>query len=174
MSHIVFSIFPTVKLNTYWRNNTYLRTLQYALKDFYVQPKNIRAPQTNFTFSLRPLKSLLAIFKNTLELEEWTNRNQEFSHRTNRKRRGPQNRTMSRRAAPANGPFGGLGGSAASGTSRAPLDWTRKCKLYQRTRRGLQREAESSCYPAGGGGQATGLPPPRRGDLYDCWELAGW
>jgi hypothetical protein len=52
-------------------------------------------------------------------------------------------------------------------------------------RRGLQREAESSCYPARGGGQATGIgaaPPPladhpRVGgwerDLNDCWELAG-
>jgi hypothetical protein len=43
--------------------------------DFYEQAKHIRGPQTNFVFSLR----LLAIVKNTAELEEWTKRNKDFS-----------------------------------------------------------------------------------------------
>jgi hypothetical protein len=37
-----------------------------------------------------PMNSHLAILRNILELEEWTNWNQEFSQLTNRKRRGPQ------------------------------------------------------------------------------------
>jgi hypothetical protein len=56
---------------------------------FYEQANYIRGPWTNFTFSTRPLNSLLSILKTRLELEEWTNRNQEFSQRTNRKRLGP-------------------------------------------------------------------------------------
>jgi hypothetical protein len=47
--------------------------------DFYEQAKHIPGMQANFTFSLRPLNSILAILKNILKLEEWTNRNQEFS-----------------------------------------------------------------------------------------------
>jgi hypothetical protein len=42
-------------------------------------------PQTNFTVFPRSSNGLLAILKNTLELEQWTNRNQEFAQWTNRK-----------------------------------------------------------------------------------------
>jgi hypothetical protein len=38
----------------------------------------------------RALNSLSVILKNILELEEWTNRNQEFSQRTNKKQQGSQ------------------------------------------------------------------------------------
>ena len=58
--------------------------------DFFEQANHIRGPQTNFTVSLRSSNFLLAILKNTLELEQWTNRNQEFLQWTNRKERGPQ------------------------------------------------------------------------------------
>jgi hypothetical protein len=37
---------------------------------------------------------LLAILKNTLEPEQWTNRNQEFTQWTNRKQRGPQRNSV--------------------------------------------------------------------------------
>ncbi len=62
--------------------------LNNASINFDEQAKHIRGTRTNSTFSLRPLNSLLAILKNTLELEEWTNKNQEFSQWNNRKRRG--------------------------------------------------------------------------------------
>jgi hypothetical protein len=48
--------------------------LIFTAIDFCEQAKHIRGSQTNFTFSLRPWKSLLAI-KKILELKEWTNRN---------------------------------------------------------------------------------------------------
>jgi hypothetical protein len=47
--------------------------------DFYEQAKHIQESQTKYTFSPRPLNSLLVILKNKLELEECTNRNQEFN-----------------------------------------------------------------------------------------------
>jgi hypothetical protein len=53
--------------------------LNYTPIDFYEQVKHIQGSQTKFTFSPRPLNSLLAILKNILELEEWTYRNQEFN-----------------------------------------------------------------------------------------------
>ncbi len=94
---IVFAIFLAVKLKTYWRNNSNIPfyTLQYYFKMastihyFYEQAKHIRGLQTNVTFSPRPLNSLLAFMKNILELEEWTDRNEEFSKWTNIKQQGP-------------------------------------------------------------------------------------
>jgi hypothetical protein len=46
---------------------------------FIEQAKHIRGTWKNYIFSLQPLHSLLAVLKNILELEEWTNRNKEFS-----------------------------------------------------------------------------------------------
>jgi hypothetical protein len=60
-------------------------TLQYYFKmvspttiDFYEQAIHIGGPKTNFTVSPLSSHSLLAIFLNILELEQYTNRNKEF------------------------------------------------------------------------------------------------
>jgi hypothetical protein len=47
---------------------------------FLEQAKHIRGSWKNYIFSLQPLHSLLAVLKNILELEDGTNKNQEFSH----------------------------------------------------------------------------------------------
>ncbi len=72
--------FPAVKLNNaYWRLYHILHFpivfqngLNYIPIDFNEQAKSFHGSQINFTFSPRPLSSLLAILKNILELEEWT------------------------------------------------------------------------------------------------------
>ncbi len=78
----MFAIFPTRLSDNiqymYWRKNTYWRFIQnhiyhsptvfqiglnYTQIDFYEQAKHIRGPQTNFTFSPRPLnRSLWRVF----------------------------------------------------------------------------------------------------------------
>ncbi len=69
----VFAIFHTVKLKTYWRNNTNYtiysklhwalsnsisKGLNYIQIDFYEQAKHIQGPHTNFTFSPCPLNTV--------------------------------------------------------------------------------------------------------------------
>jgi hypothetical protein len=49
-----------------------------APTDFYEKANIFEGRFTNLTFSPWPLHSLLAILKNILELEKWTNGNQEF------------------------------------------------------------------------------------------------
>ncbi len=56
-----------------------MASINYTAIDFYEHAKHIQGMQTNFTFSPRPLNSLLVILKNILEREECTNRNQEFN-----------------------------------------------------------------------------------------------
>ncbi len=60
--------------------------------------EHVRWPRTNFIVSLRPLNSRLAILEITvycmLELEQWTNTNQEFRQWTNRKQRGPHRNSV--------------------------------------------------------------------------------
>jgi hypothetical protein len=64
------------------------RTLQWIFNE---QASHIGGPQTNFPVSPRPSHGLLIILKNTLGLEQRSNRNQEF---TNRKQRGPQRNSV--------------------------------------------------------------------------------
>ncbi len=54
--------------------------------DFHEQVNRIRGPRTNFTVSPRPSNSLHQFWKLYWgELEQWTDRNQEFRQWTNRK-----------------------------------------------------------------------------------------
>jgi hypothetical protein len=58
----------------------YFIVITFTPIDFYEQARHIRRPQTNFTVSPPFSNGILAILKNTLELEKWTSsRNQEFS-----------------------------------------------------------------------------------------------
>jgi hypothetical protein len=60
---------------------TVLTVLSYTPKELYEQANHIQGPRTNLLFSPRLSKSLLPILNNRLELEQWINRNQEFSFR---------------------------------------------------------------------------------------------
>jgi hypothetical protein len=65
------------------RSLLYSAILQYYFTfipiDFYEQASHSRGSQTNFTDSPLSTNGLLAILKNTLELEQRTNRNREFT-----------------------------------------------------------------------------------------------
>jgi hypothetical protein len=79
MASTVIQKISMKKQNIFEGRRRILTWPQLYLKRFYKQAKHYRGPQTNLTFSPRPLTSLLAILKNILELKEWTNSNQEFS-----------------------------------------------------------------------------------------------
>ncbi len=80
---LIGDLFKTMLNNIVFQNG-----LNHTPIDFCEQAKHIRGSQINFTFS-RSLNCILAILKDILELEEWTNRNQEFSKWTNMKQQGP-------------------------------------------------------------------------------------
>jgi hypothetical protein len=82
------SQFNTLKYYFKW---SHLNSNRFTV---YEQASHIRGPQNLFTVSPPSSKDLLAILKNTLELERWTNRNQEFTQKTNRKQRGPQRNSV--------------------------------------------------------------------------------
>ena len=108
---IVIANFPAVKEKAYWRNKTCwtfflnhhlplsktiwemsrasLRAscvvLIYTSIYFCEYLYCIWVPGTNFFISPRPSNMLLAIPKNILDMEQWTNGNQEFILWTNRK-----------------------------------------------------------------------------------------
>ncbi len=87
--YTVFAIFPSVKLKTYRRNTVFLSEelfkitfqngLNYTNRFLWTSKTYTRVTDKVYSFSPRPLNSLLAILKNILEHEEWTYRNQEFS-----------------------------------------------------------------------------------------------
>ncbi len=100
---IFFSKFPIILWNIVLALSFYLFfslvlsffLLARALFSWYffpIRPYLFPPPPGGRYFPIyRPLNGLLAILKNILELEQWTNRKQEFTQRTDRKTRTAKN-----------------------------------------------------------------------------------
>jgi hypothetical protein len=84
--------------STYWRSiqnhishsPIVFKIAQLHSNRFLLTRKRYSRVADKFSCTQHSLNSLLTILKTILELEEWTNWNQEFSHWANRKRQGPQ------------------------------------------------------------------------------------
>jgi len=103
---VLFVIFHSVNVKIYGRNNNNWRWLQncslllsntflkwshlHSNRFLWTSKRYSRTGNKFYCFS----NCLLVNLKNILELEQWTNRNQEFRQWTNRKQRGPQKNSV--------------------------------------------------------------------------------